>query len=70
VRQRHSRLLQTTRIAVVFPQPPEHVVKTYQLACYKGAAHAIVMPNVTDALLDAFVHDCRNGWRELSPMIC
>ena len=37
-------------LTVVFPQPGEAIVRTYQLACNKGEAHAIVMPNVTDAL--------------------
>lgn len=41
-------------MTVVFPEPELDMVKTYQLACYKGQAHAIVMPNVTDALIDRF----------------
>ena len=36
---------------VVFPQPGEAIVRTFQLACNKGEAHAIVMPNVTDMLI-------------------
>ena len=47
-------------MTVVFPEPDLTLVKTYQLACYKGQAHAIVMPNVTDALLDRFVVDYRD----------
>jgi histidine decarboxylase len=53
-------------LTVVFPQPPECVVKTYQLACHKGDAHAIVMPNVTDTLLNRFVAEYVQ-WRETSP---
>lgn len=44
-------------MTVVFPEPELGLVKTYQLACYKGQAHAIVMPNVTEALLDRFAAD-------------
>ena len=47
---------------VVFPQPGEAVVRTYQLACNKGEAHAIVMPNVTDALINRFVSDYLIWW--------
>ena len=44
-------------MTVVFPEPDLATVKTYQLACCKGLAHAIVMPNVTEALLDRFSSD-------------
>jgi histidine decarboxylase len=44
-------------LTVVFPQPSDLIVKTYQLACYKGEAHVVVMPNVTTALLERFVAD-------------
>jgi len=47
---------------VVFPQPPESVVRPYQLACYRDEAHAIVMPNVTDALIERFVADYLAWW--------
>ena len=49
-------------LTVVFPKPSEAMVKTYQLACDKGIAHAIVMPNVTDALLNRFVQDYADWW--------
>ena len=49
-------------LTVVFPKPSEAMVKTYQLACDKGVAHAIIMPNVTDALLDRFVQDYAGWW--------
>ncbi len=48
---------------VVFPQPGEAIVRTYQLACNKGEAHAIVMPNVTDTLISRFVADYLAWWR-------
>jgi len=47
---------------VVFPQPGEAVVRTYQLACNKGEAHVIVMPNVTDTLIARFVSDYLTWW--------
>jgi histidine decarboxylase len=50
-------LLNPHSMTVVFPQPSEAIVKTYQLACYRGKAHAIVMPSVTDALIDRFTSD-------------
>ena len=52
-------------LTVVFPKPSEAMVKTYQLACYNGLAHAIVMPNVTDSLLDRFVQDYADWWAGL-----
>ena len=48
-------------LTVVFPQPAEHIVKTYQLACYKGEAHVVVMPNVTTVLLDRFMDEIRQS---------
>jgi histidine decarboxylase len=50
-------------LTVVFPQPPEHIVRPYQLACNCGEAHAIVMPNVTDALIGRFVADYLAWWQ-------
>lgn len=50
-------------LTVVFPEPADPIVRTYQLACHRGEAHAIVMPNVTDALLDRFLADYRSWWR-------
>ena len=35
----------------------------YQLACHRGEAHAIVMPNVTDTLLVRFLADYLGWWR-------
>ena len=48
---------------MVFPEPGEPIIRTYQLACHRGEAHAIVMPNVTDALLDRFLADYLAWWR-------
>ena len=50
-------------LTVVFPQPSEEIVRTYQLASNKGEAHAIVMPNVTDALIHRFVSDYLAWWK-------
>ena len=50
-------------LTVVFPQPAETIVKTYQLACHQGLAHAITMPNVTEALLDQFIADYAAWWK-------
>ncbi|MFN0194122.1 MAG: hypothetical protein ACKVP5_19460 [Aestuariivirga sp.] len=49
-------------LTVVFPQPSEEIVRTYQLACYQGDAHAIVMPNVSSALLDRFASQYLGWW--------
>jgi histidine decarboxylase len=55
-------LLNPYSLTVVFPEPAISLVKTYQLACYQGQAHAIVMPNVTQALLDEFVASYAVWW--------
>jgi len=44
-------------LTVVFPQPQERLVRRYQLASARGLAHVVVMPNVTEDLLDRFVGD-------------
>lgn len=49
-------------LTVVFPQPSESVVLRYQLACHHGEAHAIIMPNVTTALIDRFAADYLDWW--------
>ena len=49
-------------LTVVFPEPCETLVHTYQLACNLGDAHAVVMPSVTDALLDRFTDDYLTWW--------
>jgi histidine decarboxylase len=55
-------LLNPYSLTIVFPEPNEAIVQTYQLACHRGEAHAIVMPNVTDALLDRFAGDYIGCW--------
>ena len=47
-------------LTVVFQEPAAEIVSRYQLASAKGFAHAIVMPNVTDALLENFATDYIN----------
>ncbi len=47
-------------LTVVFDEPGPEIVNRYQLAVNKGLAHAIVMPNVTDDLLDRFATDYLN----------
>lgn len=49
-------------LTLVFPQPAESVVNRYQLACSDDRAHAIVMPNVGDALLSQFRGDYLAWW--------
>ena len=56
-------------LTVVFPQPSEQIVKTYQLACYKGEAHVVVMPNVTASLLERFTNDYANWWSPRLSMV-
>ncbi|WP_316185603.1 histidine decarboxylase [Bradyrhizobium sp. SZCCHNRI1003] len=56
-------LLNPHSITVVFPEPSHALVKKYQLACHQYLAHAVVMPNVTDRLLDNFLSDYIRWWR-------
>lgn len=55
-------------LTAVFPAPSEAIVGKYQLACDKGHAHAIVMPNVGDGLIDRFLAEYRAWWCEISPL--
>ena len=50
-------------LTVVFAEPSEAIVRRYQLACKSGRAHAIVMPSVTDDLLEQFLADYTIWWR-------
>jgi len=50
-------------LTVVFDEPEPAIVKKYQLAACNGLAHAIVMPSVTDDLLDQFAGDYLNWQR-------
>jgi len=53
-------------LTVVFETPGPEIVSRYQLAANAGLAHAIVMPNVTDDLLDRFATDYLN-WSKWTP---
>jgi histidine decarboxylase len=55
-------LLNPFSLTVVFPEPDDSIVKTYQLACHRGEAHAIVMPNVTNELLSRFTGEYLAWW--------
>jgi serine decarboxylase len=50
-------------ITVVFPEPASDIVRRFQLACDQQLAHAVVMPNVTDALMDRFASAYLDWWR-------
>jgi histidine decarboxylase len=50
-------------LTVVFPAPLTEIVRKYQLPCDRGQAHAIVMPNVGDELIDRFLQDYGRWWR-------
>jgi histidine decarboxylase len=55
-------LLNPHSLTVLFPEPSEAIVKQYQLACTGDEAHAIIMPSVTEALIERFVSDYLNWW--------
>lgn len=44
-------------MTVVFPQPSEAIIRADQVPCYKGLARAIVMPSVSDDLIQPFTTD-------------
>ena len=50
-------------VTVVFNEPEPQIVNKYQLACKNGQARAIVLPSVTDDLLDQFVGEYSNWQR-------
>lgn len=55
-------LLNPCSLTVVFPQPGASIVDEYQLACDGQVAHAVVMPNVCEELLDRFLADYKAHW--------
>jgi histidine decarboxylase len=57
-------LLNAWSMTVVFPEPSEAIVKTYQLACHMGLARAIIMPSVTDSLIERFIEDYCSWFRQ------
>lgn len=69
----HQVLCNPHSLTVVFPRPDDGIVRTYQLACSGGMARAVVMPSVTEAMLDCFVSDyaawaARSGGRNDAAM--
>ncbi len=46
-------------VTVLFPRPPEPVMRNWQLAPSQGLAHLIAMPHVTRDMVDGLVEDCR-----------
>lgn len=44
-------------IIISFPQPKDEICQKYQLACYKTMAHVVIMPHVTEALVNRFLKD-------------
>jgi histidine decarboxylase len=53
-------------LTLLFPQPDEKVVHKYQLACSLGEAHAVIMPSVSELLIDRFLSDYLEWWRSAS----
>ncbi len=49
-------------LTVVFPQPPEALTRRYQLASQHGLSHAVLMPSVSDDLVDRFLADYLDWW--------
>lgn len=44
-------------VTVVFPRPPEAVMKKWVIAPNNGIGHMIVLPHVSDAVIEEFVAD-------------
>ncbi len=44
-------------LTVVFPRPPEAVMKKWMIAPKKGVGHIITLPHVTEAVIDEFTAD-------------
>jgi histidine decarboxylase len=42
---------------VVFPKPRNEMVHRWQLACYEGMGHVVVMPHVDKAMVDRFIDE-------------
>ncbi|MEP5762913.1 MAG: histidine decarboxylase [Litoreibacter sp.] len=53
-------------LTLVFPKPNDLIVKKYQLACDGDIAHAIVMPNVDENLINRFLQDYLADFAEQS----
>ena len=50
-------------LTVVFPKPPDSVMRKWIIAPRKGIAHLITMDHVTEAIIDEFVVDFAAGLR-------
>ena len=48
-------------ITVVFPRPPDSMMKKWIIAPKKGIGHIITLPHVTEAVIDEFVDDFANA---------
>lgn len=55
-------LLNRFSLTVVFPRPDDTIVNRYQLACSGDNAHAVVMPSVSERLLQQFAADYLDWW--------
>ncbi|MHB8865090.1 MAG: hypothetical protein ACYC6N_22135, partial [Pirellulaceae bacterium] len=44
-------------VTVVFPRPPEPVLRRWQIAVKEDYAHIICMPHFTEALIDNLTED-------------
>ncbi len=44
-------------ITVVFPRPPDSLMKKWIIAPRKGIGHIITLPHVTEAVIDEFAAD-------------
>ncbi len=55
-------LLNPFSLTVVFPRPDDTVVDRYQLACCGDDAHAVVMPSVSEHLLQRFAAEYLAWW--------
>ncbi len=51
-------------VTVVFPKPPESIMRRWILAPNEGICHLIVMPHVTRTIIDAFVDDLVSTLKE------
>lgn len=55
-------LLNPFSLTVVFPRPDDTIVDRYQLACSGDDARAVVMPSVSEGLLQQFAADYLAWW--------
>lgn len=48
-------------LTVVLPRPSDSIVRKWQLASEGGISHVVVMPHVTEDVVNEFLADVRNG---------